>query len=503
LCLFLLVLAATGAGFAQTPAESQKSGQLQAQSQAATKVPSREKAAPQLNRHMAAQAANTAVLKQFDSSLQSLAGKVAPAVVQILVTGFAPVEDENGGTDTAVITRQQALGSGVIVSPDGYIMTNAHVVAGAQTIRVILTLPNDDAETAALEPAKKEYDAKLLGAHAETDLALLKIDGKAFPYLPIEPQRPVRQGELVIALGSPEGLQNSVTMGIVSSVNRQADPARSMVYIQTDAPINRGNSGGPLVDMDGYMIGINTFIFSSSGGSEGLGFAIPARIVNFVYDHLKRFGHVDRSEIGAAAVAITPTLAEGLHLPVSSGVMIEDVAPGGPAESAGLKIEDVVLTIDGRQIRTLPTLSASLYLHPAGELMTMEVLRGSQRLTLHIPVVTEKHSVDRLLDFADPGKNLVPRLNVLAVTVDDKIAQMVPDLRVASGVVVVANTTFGGGTPGALKPGDVIHALNNQPVKDMDQLRGLIAAIKPGQAVVLQIEREGGFDFVGFRTDAF
>ena len=500
--LVLFIAAYFTTAYAQAPAPPQRTDPSQPQAQTQTPVQPRPKTAPQLNRHMAAQSANTTLLKQFDSSLQELAAKVSPAVVQILVTGFAPVEDENGGTNTAVITRQQALGSGVIVSPDGYIMTNAHVVAGAQTIRVLLTLPSD-AEAAALEPAKKEYDAKLLGAHAETDLALLKIDGKAFPYLPIEPQRQVHQGELVIALGSPEGLQNSVTMGIVSSVNRQADPTRAMVYIQTDAPVNRGNSGGPLVDVDGYMIGINTFILSSSGGSEGLGFAIPARIVNFVYDRLKRFGHVDRSEIGAAAVAISPTLAEGLRLPVNAGIVVEDVAPGSPAESAGLKIEDIVLTIDGRPIRSLPMLSASLYLHPAGELMTMQVQRGDQRLTLHIPVVTQKHNVDQMLDLADPEKNLVPRLNVIGLTVSDKIAQMVPDLRVSSGVIVVANTTFGGGTPGTLKPGDVIHAVNNQPVSNIDQLRTAMAAIKPGQAVVLQVERDGSFDFVAFRAETF
>ena len=171
-----------------------------------------------------------------------------------------------------------------------------------------------------------------------------------------------------------------------------------MFYIQTDAPINRGNSGGPLVDVDGYLVGINTFILSSSGGSEGLGFAIPARIVNFVSRRLRKYGHVDRSEIGATATAITPLLAEGLKLPVDSGVMISDVKPGGPAESAGMKIEDIVLSVDGRAIHSLPVLSARLYLHPTDEPMTVEVLRGTQRITMRIPVVAERHDVDRLLD---------------------------------------------------------------------------------------------------------
>jgi serine protease Do len=452
----------------------------------------------QLNRHKAAQSAKTGTLKQFNDSLEALAQKVSPAVVQVLVTGFGPVEGENGGINTEVITRQQTLGSGVMVDPDGYIMTNAHVVAGAQTIRVLLTLPADESEMASTEPEKKEYAAKLLGVHAETDLALLKIDAKGLPFLPIETRRRARQGELVIALGSPEGLQNSVTMGVVSSVNRQADPNRPMVYIQTDAPINRGNSGGPLVDVEGDMIGINTFIYSASGGSEGLGFAIPARIVNFVYERLRKFGHVDRSEIGAAAMAITPALAEGLQLPVTSGVMIEDIVPRGAAEASGLKIEDVVLSVDGRPIRSLPMLTASLYLHPTNELMTVEVLRGTQRLTLHIPVTTEKHDVDKLLDIADPEKNLIPRLNVIAVTLNESIAKLLPDLRISSGVVVVANTTFGRGAATALKPGDIIHSINNQPVTTMEELRKATDGIKAGRAVVLQIERDGGLNFISF-----
>jgi serine protease Do len=454
----------------------------------------------QLNRQKAAASANTDLLKQFNSSLEALAQKVAPAVVQVRVTGFGPVSEDEGGTSTALITREESLGSGVIVDSDGYIITNAHVVAGAQDIRVILTLPKEDAAMGA--PAeKKEYEAKLVGVHTETDLALLKIDAKGLPFLPLEPRRPVRQGELVIALGSPEGLQNSVTMGVVSSVNQQPDPSRPMVYIQTDAPINRGNSGGPLVDVDGYLVGINTFILSSSGGSEGLGFAIPARIVDFVYQRLRKYGHVDRSVIGAAAIAITPVLAEGLHLPVDSGVMIADVVPGGPADTAGLKIEDVVTSVDGRPIRSLPMLNGSLYLHPTNELMTMGVLRGTQRLTLHIPVIKEKHEVDRLLDVADPEKNLVPKLGVLAVTLNESVAKLLPDVRIGSGVVVVANTTFGGGYGSSLKPGDIIHSLNNQPITTLEQLRTEIAAIKSGHAVVLQIERDGALDFVSFEAD--
>ncbi len=223
-------------------------------------------------------------LRQFNGALQALVAKVSPAVVQIQVAGLAPLETSNK-SGVAFIVRQRAIGSGVIVDPDGYIMTNAHVVEGAQRVRVVLPLPPSQSPFELSPIGKRQIlDAKVVGIHKDSDLALLKVEGNHLPTLPLGTRRRVQPGELVFAIGSPEGLQNSVTMGVVSSVSRQPDPDKPMVYIQTDAPINPGNSGGPLVDLDGYVIGLNTFILSQGGGSEGLGFAIPARVVNFVYD---------------------------------------------------------------------------------------------------------------------------------------------------------------------------------------------------------------------------
>jgi serine protease Do len=439
-------------------------------------------------------------LQQFNDSLEALTEKVAPAVVQVDVTGYGPTDDADGST-TADIARQHSLGSGVIVDPDGYIITNAHVVEGAQRIRVILNKPPNSPTSVLGAGNKSIFEAKLIGTHTESDLALLKIDATGLPFMPVDPTRAVRQGELVIALGSPEGLENSVTMGVVSSVARQADPNRAMVYIQTDAPINRGNSGGPLVDIDGYLVGINTFIFSSSGGSEGLGFAIPAKAVKFVYERLRKQGHVDRGEIGAMAQAITPTLAEGLRLPINSGVIIADVSPGGPAESAGMKVEDIVLTVDGAPIDNMPMLNASLYLHPTDELMTMVVLRGKQRLTLHVPVVQQKHEVDRLVDLADPEKNLVGKLGVLGIDVDSKTSELMPDLRFKSGVIVVARTAYRASVVAGLMPGDVIHAVNTTPVNNLEDLRNAIKPLKFGDAVVLQIERDSKLEYMDFEFE--
>lgn len=442
--------------------------------------------------------AQTDLLKQFNSSLETLVAKVAPAVVEVHVTAFGPIEDGEGER-TALVGRQSALGSGVIVDPGGYIITNAHLVSNARSIEVITTLDSKDAEEGGVD--KVGYAAHLVGIHKDTDLALLKIDATGLPYLPIDPKHPIHQGQLVLALGSPEGLSNSVTMGVVSAVDRQADPKLPMVFIQTDAPINPGNSGGPLIDIDGYMLGINTFIMTEGGGSEGLGFAIPAKVVSFVFDRLRRFGHVDRSEIGAASEAITPLLAKGLHLPVTSGVVIVDVKPGGPADSAGVKINDIVLAIDGQPIHSLPQLASSLYLHPTDELMKLDVLRGAHKVTFQVPVLSQKHDVDRLLDRVDPEKNRVRKIGVLAIDVNDQTLGLLPELRIQSGVVVVAKTTHGRASDIGLRAGDVIHSVNTKPILTLAQLQSEISSFDTGAAVVLQVERSDGMDYVAFEME--
>ena len=439
-------------------------------------------------------------LVRLNAGLQALAAKVSPGVVQILVTGYAPVEDSRR-TDTALIARQKAIGSGVIVDASGYVITNAHVVEGAQRIRVVLPLPLT--EGAVLEPEGKRriLDAKLVGIHEESDLALLKVTANALSVLPLGNLRPVHQGELVFAVGSPEGLQNTVTMGVVSSVARQPDPSKAMVYIQTDAPINPGNSGGPLVDINGYVLGINTFILSGSGGSEGIGFAIPARIVKFVYESLRKYGHVHRSEIQAAAQTITPSLAAGLGLKRSWGVLISDVTPGGPAEAAGLKVEDIVLAADDRPIDTLPAFMGALYLHPTDKVLKLDILRDSDPKTLFIPVLQEKHEMDQLLDLADSQNNLVPQLAILVASIDDKVRPMVGELRISSGVVVLGRAADLLGPNLGLSTGDVIHAVNNRPLGTVDNLRSALSQMKPGDPVALQVERQGKLEFVSFELD--
>jgi serine protease Do len=444
-------------------------------------------------------ASASASLVQLNNALEGLAAKVAPAVVQILVTGYGPAHEENR-TQTALIVRQHAVGSGVIVDPNGYIMTNAHVVEGAQRIRVALPLPSDSGR--AVPVGKRQIvEARLIGLHKETDLALLKIDERNLPTLPLLTQQRPRVGQLVFAIGSPEGLQNSVTMGVVSAVARQPDPSKAMTYIQTDAPINPGNSGGPLIDMNGSVVGINTFILSTGGGSEGLGFAIPSRIVDFVYNSLRKYGHVHRVEIGAVAQEITPAMADGLRLPQRWGVIIADVKPEGPAAAADLQVQDIVLTADERRIETLPSLSSALYLHRLDQVLKLEILRGEERKTLYIPAIEQRDPMDQLFDAADPEKSLVPRLGILAVDLTGDLHKQATSLRIPSGVVVLGRAADLITPDTGLQTGDVIHALNTTAITSMDGLRSTVLALKTGDPVVLQVERSDGLTYLSFEME--
>jgi len=441
-------------------------------------------------------------LEKLNAALESLAARVSPAVVQILVTGYGPLRDGEGDkSQTAFIVRQKAVGSGVIVDSTGYIMTNAHVVEGAQRIRVALPLPMGDSAGQVPIGKRRILEAKLIGQHKETDLALLKIDETDLPTLPLVSQQRPRVGQLVFAIGSPEGLQNSVTMGVVSALARQPDPSKALTYLQTDAPINPGNSGGPLVDMNGAVLGLNTFILSQGGGSEGLGFAIPARVVDFVYHSLRKYGHVHKVEIGAGAQEITPALAEGLHLPRSWGVVVDDVKPGGPAAAAGLLIQDIILTADDRRIETLPSLSAALYLHRLDQVVKLEILRGREKKTLYVPAIEQHDHMDELLDAVNPANSLIPRLGVLAIDLTDDLRSRLGGLRLPSGVVVVGRAADLIMPDTGLQAGDIIHQLNTASIDSMDTLRATVVALKTGDPVVLQVERDGGLLYVSFELE--
>lgn len=223
-------------------------------------------------------------LRKLNDSVDALIKRVSPSVVQILVTGYGPLEESEHGSTATVIGRQRAIGSGFVIDSNGYIITNAHVVNGAQRVQVVLPPPSSDTTLEATLAARSTVvPARIIGVTRDIDLALLKVELQNLPALTLANYRNVRQGETVFAFGSPQGLRNSVTHGVISAVARQVDPDNPMVYVQTDAPINPGNSGGPLVNVNGEVVGVNTFILSQSGGNEGLGFAVPCGVINIAY----------------------------------------------------------------------------------------------------------------------------------------------------------------------------------------------------------------------------
>jgi serine protease Do len=440
-------------------------------------------------------------LHQLNDSIEALVQRVSPTVVQILVTGYGAAEAGNGKQANEVIGRQQAVGSGVIVDPEGYIVTNAHVVNGAERIEVIVPprLASGEPLDVAQDYRGKSYQARIVGAAPEIDLAVIKIEAHALPALSIRGSiPPARQGEMVFAFGSPEGLRNTVTMGVVSAVARQPDPDSPLVYIQTDTAINPGNSGGPLVDADGELVGINTFILSASGGNQGLGFAIPAGVVASAYPQLLKYGHIHQPAIGALVQTITPELAAGLHLARDFGVIVSDILPGGPAEAAGLRIQDIILSVDSTPIGSLPLFAQSLYVHKSGEYARVEVLRGPDRVQLNLPLVERPHKEDSLVDIADAAKNLVGPLGILGIELTIDLARSLPDLRIPTGVIVAARTLGSGTEEIPLQTGDVIHALNGTTITTLAGLREALAKQKLGDAIALQIERYGQLIYVSF-----
>jgi serine protease Do len=324
---------------------------------------------------------------------------------------------------------------------------------------------------------------------------VLKVELKQLPFARLGDSDSLAPGELVLAFGSPFGLTSSVTMGVVSAVGRQFRDEDRMVYIQTDTPINPGNSGGPLVTADGLIMGINTMIFTQSGGSEGVGFAAPSNIVRFIYDQLRTQGRVRRSEIGVFAQTITPALAAGLRLSREWGVVLADVYPESPAKEAGLRISDVILSVDGKPMENARQFDVNLYPRKPGSTVSLEVQRGLQRLTLKVPVVERRDPADLFRELVTPEKNLISRLGILGLDLTPELARRIPGLRDNQGVIVAGVASDAQGVAGPVS-GDVIYAVNGDRVRTLADIRAALTPIGADTTVVLQIARRGQLRFV-------
>jgi len=445
-------------------------------------------------------ATRTAALGSLSHEFEELARRVAPSVVQVVVTGYGGVDEDAPSAD-ALLGLRRTGGSGVILSADGFIVTNSHVIAGARRVQVMLPRPAAAAGGSILRRRGASLEAKIVGIDEETDLAVLKIDEKNLPTLPLGDSDTLKQGQLVFAFGSPLGLENSVSMGIVSAVGRQLELDDPMVYVQTDAPINPGNSGGPLVDSDGRVVGINTMILSQGGGNEGLGFAAPSNIVKTVFDQIRTSGRVKRGTIGVYAQTITPTLASAMKLPQDWGVILGDVFPQTPGAMAGLQIGDVVLTLDGKRMENGRQFEVNLYRRAVGDVVNVEVLRDGKTLKYPVAVAEREDDAARFADMVSPERNIVPRLGVLALDIDERVASMIGELRVPRGVLVAAIASDAPAAEHALEAGDVIVAVNGSPVTTLADLRSSVARLATRAPLVLQVQRNGQLMFVAFELE--
>lgn len=441
-------------------------------------------------------------LERMNESIKGLMAKVWPSVVQIQVTSYGPqAESSSRAEANAVVGRQRSIGSGFVMDPEGYIMTNAHVVEGAIRVHVVLPAADESGTLAsALSNRQSLIPARIVGITRELDLAVLKVDNQKLPALPLATYRDVRQGEIVFAFGSPEGLRNTVTQGIVSAVARQIEPDSPFIYVQTDAPINPGNSGGPLVNIKGEVVGLNTFIVSQSGGSQGLGFAVPCATLRTAYKQLRKYGQLRRQEIGITMQTITPILAQGLKLPRDHGVIVSDVLPGGPAAATGMKPGDILVSVDGQPSNDLPSVSYYFRIRDSQENAQIIALRGTQQMTFSVPVVEEKSEFDGVTALADPDTNLVRKLGVLGIEIDAKISAVAKGLRDPFGIIVVGRAA-GAASEAPLVVGDVIRMVNGQFVTSLDRLRKALDGMTGGSPVTLQIQREGKLMYLSFNLD--
>jgi serine protease Do len=434
--------------------------------------------------------AGAADLKSFNRALSQLTDSLSASVVQVTTNGFGA----SPAGSAAQVRLERGTGAGVIVTADGYVLTNAHVVFGASRIRVQLPVARRSGPGSILGPRNRSLPAEVVGIDRETDLALLKVAQDGLQPLQFADSDAVKQGQLALAMGSPLGLDNSVSLGVVSAVARQLRPEDPVIYIQTDASINPGNSGGPLVDVDGKVIGINTMIFSQSGGNEGVGFAIPSNIVRHVYEELRKSGKVTRGEIGIEAQTITPGLAEKLKLPRDEGVILADVIPNRPADTAGLQAGDIVLKLDGKPMENARQLMVDLYSKPIDGIAELEVLRGSETLKKRVVILEREDDMGRFAGLVRRESNLVAQLGILGLAMDREVSSKFPGLRKSYGILVAAMVRENS----ALEQGDVIYSLNGKDLSNLTELRGLLNGASPGDQVVLYLERNGRLRYVEF-----
>ena len=461
----------------------------------------------------------TAILaRPAPDSFADLANKLLPTVVNINTSQTLKAPPQNAmpqlppgspledlfknflGPKSNAPRHVTSLGSGFIIDPSGYIVTNNHVIEDSDQI------------TVALQDGT-QMPAKVVGRDTKTDLALLKVTPKKpLPATKFGDSDKARVGDWVIAIGDPFGIGSTVTAGIVSARNRNINAGPYDDFIQTDAPINKGNSGGPLFDMDGNVIGINSAIFSPSGGSVGIGFSIPANLAREVIGQLRQFGVAKRGWIGVRIQPVTQEIAEGLGLPTTQGALVNSVTEGGPAAKAGLINGDLVTGFDGKPVyddRSLPRIVADT---PIGKTVSMDVLRKGRKQSMKITVqkLADDAKVDKPVKAPPapqkPGAKAPPMLTQMGLSLGVLDGPVRAKFKIGAGVQGVVVTAVEAGSPAGeknLRPGDVIVEVAGQAVKTPDDVSKRVEAdAKAGKKVALMlINRDGDVQYLGLKLN--
>jgi serine protease Do len=435
----------------------------------------------------------------FPQSFADLVERVKPAVVNISTTSIVKVpggpfrnffDGGDGGPFGDFFhqffgevpdqeLKQQSLGSGFIIDKEGYIITNNHVVEGAEEIKVKLA-------------DGREFKAKVVGRDQKTDLALIKISSffENLPSVPLGDSDQMRVGDWVLAIGNPFGLEETVTQGIISATGRVIGSGPYDNFLQTDAPINPGNSGGPLINLRGEVIGINTAIIQSG---QGIGFSVPINVAKNIVPQLKKEGKVTRGWIGVSVQSITPEIAQAFGIKGTAGALVGDVVPGGPADEAGMKRGDVILSFGGKDIRKMSDLPLMVAETPVGKTVEVKIMRGGKELTLHLKIVEM------------PAGKIPSVVSPTAESLGLKVENITPmianelGLKDRSGVVVVGVAPGSAADDAGIQTGDVIKEVNREVVKSVDDYNGAMKKTGKNKPLLLLLKRGAQAFYVTIR----
>ena len=401
-------------------------------------------------------------------------------VPEIFRRFFGPGGPGGGGHPRVDGTRV-SLGSGFIISGDGYILTNNHVVDGADQVVVRLS-------------DRRELDAKVIGTDAESDIALLKVTATALPTVAIGDSNKLKPGQWVVAIGSPFNFDHSVTHGVISYVGRGFGGAdqQYVPFIQTDVPINRGNSGGPLFNLDGQVVGINSQIYSNTGSSVGISFAIPIDIAMNTVDQLKASGHVSRGMIGVQIQNVDRAMAQGLSLPRSGGALVNKLTPGSGADKADVHVGDVILAYNGRDIEQSTDLPPMVGNSKPGSKAELKIFRDGKTMTVPVVVGELPHDKATVASLGGGDKSSNP----LGIIVEDLSNEQRKQLGLKDQGVVISDIKSAAARRTALQPGDVVLMVGRKPVKTVSEFDAALKEAKPGDSVMLLVRRDDATQFV-------